>query len=220
MKKLIFLLLLIGGAVYAYNKGYFGAIKLSPAEFAKQVTDAAKSAAGALEFEPLPLKAPERNWKPGLPSADFVALETVVMASRNAKAAYALAEFAYGTGLPEGGAYIRRYLAAFTRPSEKNRILTLVTKYKDKESLDLLESFLTRGTFARKTVLGHIADYKTPEAAQIIMNAADSPTPAINTPAKAMLVELNDQPWFSHSQGKRTLAGKHTADIINIPLVQ
>ncbi|MDR1123217.1 MAG: hypothetical protein LBL61_01095 [Elusimicrobiota bacterium] len=221
MKQLLIILLLAGGGYYIYHNGFLKVlsdIKLSPKEFVSDIKGAASSLT-AQATDGLPARAAERTCPAPVSKENFTALESAAFTSRNSKAAYALAEMAYGLGMEESESVINKYLAAFTRASEKNRILTLITKYKDKESLDMLNKFFIRGVFARKTLMRKIADYKTPEAAEVIQAAVDSKTAALRAAALEVYEEVKNEPWYTSGiQKKSTLAAQHTNEIYNIPL--
>ncbi|MDR0735144.1 MAG: hypothetical protein LBG16_05640 [Elusimicrobiota bacterium] len=221
MKQLLIILLLAGGGYYIYHNGFLKVLsdmKLSPKEFVSDLKSSA-SVLTAQEQAGLPRRAPERACQASVSKANFGALESAVFASYDSKAAYALAEMTYSLGMEESEGVINKYLAAFPRASEKNRILTLITMHKDKESLDMLNKFFIKGVFARKTLIRKIADYKTPEAAEVIQAAVDNQTAALRAAAREVYEEVKDEQWYiSGSQKKNTLAAQHTKEIYNIPL--
>jgi len=212
MKKLAAILLLALCGYYIYQHGLTnilsGTEEASPGR--------TKIAAG----KPLPPRAPQRACKPNISRGNFSALESAVFAMYDPKAAFALAELAYSTGLDEAQSVINKYLEAFPDPDDKARILTLITKYQDKESLNMLGKFFTRGTFPRKTLIRKIADFQAPEASEIIYTALSSDNPAVRAEAEAMYNEVKDKSWFTAGSGKRQSAGQHAVDMMNMPAQQ
>jgi hypothetical protein len=222
MKQLLIILLLAGGGYYVYHNGFIKVLsdmKLSPKEFVADMKDAASSLSEQTQAGKLPQRAPERACQASVSKANFGALESAVFASFDSKAAYALVEMAYSLGMEESEGIINKYLAAFPRASEKNRILTLITKYQDKDSLDMLNKFFIRGVFARKTLIRQIADYKTPEAAEVIQAAVDDKNAVLRDAAREVYEEVKNEQWYiSGTHKKIPLAAQHTKEIYNIPL--
>ena len=221
MKQLLIIMLLAGGGYYIYHNGFLKVLndmKLSPKEFISDMKGAASSLTASPEGN-LPSRAAERACQASVAKANFNALENAVFAAYNSKAAYALAEMAYSLGMEESEGLINKYLATFSRAEEKNRILALITRYKDKESLDMLNKFFIRGVFARKTLMRKIADYKTPEAAEVIQAAAESQNASMRAAAQEVYEEVNNEQWYiSGTQKKNQLAAQHTKEIYDIPL--
>jgi hypothetical protein len=220
MKQLIVILLIAGGCYYLYYGGFFkipGSSDLSPKEFVGNIKSAADIMAG-VSVKNLPEKAPQRDCGGTISQSNFNALKDIVFTAYDSKAAYALADLAYSGGFSEAKDIINKYLSLFTMPEEKNRILSLVTRYKDKESLDMLVNFLNNGTFNRKALLGKIADFKSPEAAAAIRAAAGSGNFAVRSEAKALIEELSDETWFNAPPKKQALPMQHTRELYEMPL--
>jgi hypothetical protein len=224
MKQLIILILLVGGGYYLYNNGFlkvFSNAKLSPKEFLSDVKNAASnsitSAAGASRT--LPEKAPERSLNLSINKAGLTALENAVFASYDSRAAYALAELVYGAGLSDGDRVINRYLSAFTLAEEKNRILTLLGRYRDRESFEMLLKYYNRGTFSRKTLLRKLADFKSPEAAEFLTGVLNDNNAALRAAAEAIVSEVSDEPWYeNYKTRKQPLPSGHLQELMSIPL--
>jgi hypothetical protein len=220
MKQLIVILLLAGGCYYLYYSGFLkitDSTNLSPKEFIDNIKSAADITAEGL-VKNLPEKDPQRNCGASISQGNINALESVVFAAYDSKAAYALSDLTYSCGLRESRNIIDKYLSLFNMPEEKGHILSLITRYKDKESLDTLVRFLNRGVFSRRILLRKIADFKSPEAAEAIRNAADDNNSTKKSEAKILIEEFKNETWFSPPPKKRTLAAQHTRDLYNIPL--
>jgi hypothetical protein len=220
MKQLIIILLLAGGCYYLYYSGFLkisDSTNLSPKEFINNIQSAADIMAEA-SVKNLPEKDPQRNCGASISQSNINALESVVFAAYDSKAAYALADLTYSCGLREGRGIIDKYLSLFNTAEEKSPILSIITKYKDKESLDILVRFSNRGTFSRRILLRKIADFKSPEAAEAIRDAANDNNAALKSEAKILIEEFKNEPWFNAPPKKRTLAAQHTRDLYNIPL--
>ena len=220
MKQLLIVLLLAGGGYYIYLNGFFSVfkdIKLSPKDFVADVKAAAAESVAAPGSK-LPRRAPERVCGAATSRSSLSALEKVAFADKNSQAAaFALTEFAYNAGVDGADALITRYLTMFTKPEDKTRILNLVSKHKDRESLDLLNKFFMGGAFPHKVVAQKIAEFRDPEAAEIIHNAIDNKDAAVREAAQAVYETVKDEAWFNTTK-KRALAAQHTKDLYNMPL--
>ena len=161
MKQLIIIILLAGGGYYLYNNGFlkiFKDMKISPKEFVADVKTAAAESVAAHNFKPMPQRAPERSSGSAISRDYFSALEKAAFASKDSQAVFSLVEIAFNAGLVQTDALISRYLITFTKAEEKNRVLDLASRYKDKDSLNMLNRFFRQGTFPRGDSLASRAE--------------------------------------------------------------
>ena len=191
MKKLIIIALLIAGGYYLYNHNERILGDIRPSEMGSSSSAAARAGGR------LPQKTPERSCRINMPRGNFNALENAAFGTYDQRAAFALVELTYTAGMDEAAQVITRYLSVFTIPEDRWPVLTLVSKFRDRESLDMLNRFLTNGTFPRRTVLNNIAAFKNAEAAAIIRDAMGSQNAAIRSAADAVFEEVKNEPWFT-----------------------
>jgi hypothetical protein len=218
MKQLILIIILAGGGYYFYTHGFlnvFNKLKLSPKEFVSDIKSATSIAAAA---KTLPVRAQERTCaacsanRPSLYS-----LETAAFTAYDAKAVFALLELSYYSGLNDTERIMNKYLTNFSGSGDKGRVLTLMTKYQDKETLRYLVRFFNNGTFARRTLLRKIAEYKVSESAAVIKIALEDKNAGVRAEAEQLDEELKDEAWYIDNK-KLTLPLKHLEDLMNIPL--
>ena len=218
MKQLIILIILVGGGYYLYTHGFlnvFNKLKLSPKEFVSDVKSAASSAVGA---RALPDKVEERACSAGIPRSYMGSLEQAVFSAYDSRAAYALVEMSYLSGLTDTERLITRYINTFTTAEEKNRILNMVSKYQDKETFNLLNRFFQRGTFNRRNLLRKMAEYKTNDAATVIQLALEDKNAGVRAEAEALSEQYRDEPWFSEGK-KMQLSHRHLEELMDTSLV-
>lgn len=217
MKQLILVLLLLGGGYYLYNNGFLNVIKqakIDPKSFIGEI----KGAAGAVSYKGLPEKNDSRGT--GLKGADanIKLVENTIFATYDANTCYAYTEMAYMSGSNDSEKIITRYLANFTLPEEKNKILTLVTRYKDKQTLEILRQLFNRGTFSRKMLLNKIAEYRSPEVVAIIQQAKSDSNMSVSKEAEAIDARISQESWYSTGGKKMKLQGEQLANIVDAPL--
>ncbi|MDR1684138.1 MAG: HEAT repeat domain-containing protein [Elusimicrobiota bacterium] len=203
MKQLILILLLLGGGYYLYTNGFLNVLKqLTGAQTSGEIVQGITGSQLLVpKAAPLPLRMPERAGREGLILGHLNRLEESVFISYDAAACFGLAELVYAAGLDDGPRLIDRYLRVFTMPQERNLILTLLGKYKDKETLDILIKFYNRNTFARRALLRLIGDFKTAEALPVIRAALQDQNAAVRAEAQAIDLEFQKEAWYVAEPG-------------------
>ena len=200
MKQIIVLLLVIGGGYYFYTHGLAEVLKkanLNPKDFVTEVKEATTGL--ALAYSGLPEIAPERSGGLKMNPANMRLVETTVFNTYDTDVCFAYTEMIYSSGSVSAPKVIDKYLTTFTLPEDKNKILPLVTKYKDKQTLKILEDFLKRGVFSRSMLLRKIAEYRSKEALDIIKTVADTPSSPVRDEAQNIYSEMITQSWYTGS---------------------
>lgn len=191
MKQLIVLLLIVGGAYYFYNNGLSAVMQkanLNPRDFTQEGKAAKTTAAPASAG--LPEIAPERSSGLKMNANNMSLVETTVFNTYDSAVCFAYVEMIYASGSANAPKVINKYLATFDLPEDKNKILPLVTRYKDKQSLRILEDFMNKGVFSRKMLLKKISEYNTKDSLDTIKRASESKISAIQEDAKELYNEL------------------------------
>lgn len=223
MKQLIVVLLILGGGFYLYNNGFLNVIKQQIGVNSDAFMGSAKSALSVFNSG-LPEKESTRAG--GLKgSPDNVKLvEKTIFDTYDSDACYAYIEVAYANGVDGVEDAINKYLAAFNTPSAKAKLLNMLLKYKDRQTLYILRNFFLKGTFARKMLLHKMADFKSYEVAQIMQEAMKDPNPSVAAEAKLINDEISTQSWYQSPNAQKTdsgkipLAGKQIQEALAAPL--
>ena len=229
MKQIIVLLLIIGGGYYLYNNGLSDVLRkanLDPKDFVEGVKEATGGTVGGIsKAAELPEIAPERASGLKMNAANMRLVETTVFNTYDTDVCFAYTEMIYASGSASAPKVINKYLATFTLPEDKNKILPLVTKYKDKQSLKILEDFLKRGVFSRSMLLKKISEYRNKEALAVIKSVADTPSSPVRDEAQNIYSEMITQSWYTGVQsaasqigtGDKQLATHRIAALMNNP---
>ncbi len=230
MKQIIVLLLIIGGGYYLYTHGLADVMKkanLDPKDFVEEVKEATGGTiAGVTKTSSeLPEIAPERESGLKMNAANMRLVETTVFNTYDTDVCFAYTEMIYASGSASAPKVINKYLSTFTLPEDKNKILPLVTKYKDKQSLKILEDFLKRGVFSRSMLLKKISEYRNKEALAVIKSIADNPSSPVRDEAQNIYSEMITQSWYTGAQpsagkigtGDKQLASHRIATLMNNP---
>ncbi len=200
MKQIIVLLLVIGGGYYLYTHGLSEVMKkvnLNPKDLVEEVKEATGGTLGGiLKSNELPEIAPERTGGLKMNAANMGLVETTVFNTYDTDVCFAYTEMIYESGSASAPNVINKYLSMFTLPEDKNKILPLVTKYRDKQTLKILEDFLKRGVFPRNMLLKKISEYRNKEALEVIKSVADNPSSPARNEAQSIYSEMIAQPWY------------------------
>ncbi|MGN0022737.1 MAG: hypothetical protein ACI352_01715, partial [Elusimicrobiaceae bacterium] len=200
---------------YWYTHGLAKVIartNVSPKEFVQN----GKSAKAELpSMAGLPEIAPERSSGLKMSAQNMNLVETTVFNTYDSNVCYAYTEMIYASGSANAPKVINKYLATFTLPEEKNKILPLITKYKDKQSLRILEDFMKRGVFSRKMLLKKISEYHTDASTDVIKRTAENNLSPIKEEAKEIYNELIN--WDKVSTGDKVPAARRIAGLMNNP---
>lgn len=168
MKQFIVLLLVIAAGYYFYTHGLqqtFKKINLEPEAIVQESVKENKNTAVAPKQETgLPEIAPERSSGLKMDNRNMNLLETTVFNTYDAKTCFAYVEMVYASGSSAASKVINKYLATFDLAEDRNKIIPLITKYKDKQSLKILEDLKKRGYFSKKILDAKIAEYDAYEA--------------------------------------------------------
>lgn len=215
MKSFIVLLLIIGGGYYWYTHGLSTVLSkanLSPKEF---VRDGKSAKAELPSMAGLPEIAPERSSGLKMSAQNMNLVETTVFNTYDSNVCYAYTEMVYASGSANAPKVINKYLSTFTLPEEKNKILPLITRYKDKQSLRILEDFMKRGVFSRKMLLKKISEYHTDESTEVVKRTMENNLSPIKEEAKEIYNELMN--WDKISTGDKVPAARRIAGLMNNP---
>jgi len=213
MKKLLILLILIGGGVYFFKNGVSGILKSPGADPKNFISDLQS----AMQRR-LPEKSSERRGCFAPSEESLKALEDVIFQNFNAKTGFAFAEVAYNSGWPNAEKVVTRYFNSISSVAERNRVLEML-KFRDKQTFDIIHTLFNKSNFDRKVLLKRLADFKSPEAAQVIHDALNDKNPAVRAEAEMLVQQSENEPWFKNQvSGKREFANRHTAELLETPL--
>ena len=196
MKQFIILLLILGGGYYFYTHGLqqtFQKINLEPKTIVKEQVKESSSnntvPSANAQQKGLPEIAPERLAGLKMSNSSMNKVEEVVFNTYDADTCFAYVEMVYSSGSSASPRVINKYLTTFDVPEDRNKIIPLITKYKDKQSLKILEDLMKHGAFSKKMLLNKIAQYNTDESSNMIRKVAEG-SDSLADEAKAMLSEL------------------------------
>ncbi len=222
MKQFIILLLILGGGYYFYTHGLqqtFQKINLEPKTLIKEQKKEDNnpvSASPNSQKNGLPEIAPERLSGLKISSSNMNKVEEVVFNTYDADTCFAYVDMIYSSGSSASARVINKYLTTFDVPDDRNKIITLITKYKDKQSLKILEDLMKRGAFSRKMLLNKIAQYNTEESTDVIKKVAESSNnDSLAAEAKSMLSEIIN--FNKMESGNRQTAARRMQMLMNDP---
>ncbi|MDR0952587.1 MAG: HEAT repeat domain-containing protein [Elusimicrobiota bacterium] len=218
MKQLIFILLLIGGVYYLYNSGFLKVIQntqIDPKGFVSDIKDAVGS---SLSSGRLPDKDSSRGNGIKGDKAAFLKIENTVFAAKSAAAAFALVDIAYANGAADAHQLIDRYISAFNNAKDKNKIINMLGKYRDKQSFNILLKFFNDGALDRKLTIRKIASFKSPEVIKAIESAMASDNSAVRKAAQDMHKTLQKEAWYTQIERKQPLPTQVKESMMETPL--
>ncbi len=214
MKQFIVLLLICVGGYYLYTHGLSAVMQkanLNP----REITQDGKipQGPGASRVLGLPEIAPERSSGLKISTANLNLVETAVINTYDAAVCFAFVEMVYASGSAETPKVINKYLSIFDLPEDKNKLLPLLTKYKDRQTLKILEDLMNRGVFSRKMLLKKISEYNTQESLDSIKRASESKIAALQADAKQLYNDLRN--WDKESEGTQTPTAHRRAALMS-----
>ena len=109
---------------------------------------------------------------------------------------FALVDLAYSSNAPEAENLIKDYLNMFALPEDKSKILGLLSAYKDKQTMKILLSLYENNSLDKANLLNILANYHTPEVAQLINKETSNPNQLIAQMASQLVATFKDQEWY------------------------
>lgn len=217
MKQIIILLLVLGGGYYFYTHGLQQALSKVNMDPKSNLQETSKDGnSPSLKKGGLPEIAPERLSGLKVSNKTMGLVETTVFNTYDADVCYAFTEMIYASGSAATPRVVDKYLAAFTLPEDKNKLIALITRYKDRQSLKILEDLMNKGTFSRKMLLNKIADYHTEESNALIKKTAESGKGNLASEAKEVYSELLN--WDKMKSGDKTPTARRMQELMTDPL--
>jgi len=206
MKQLIVVLLLLGGGYYLYTNGFLNVIKSqvgvnSEAFMGDKQKAVAPKTSGLPDIDPLRTDALKGK------TEDMGRIEKVVFDAYDPDTCFSFVELAYENGADNVEILINKYINAFQTPEARGKILALLSKYKDRQTLEILKNFLLRGTFPKKVLLNKIAAFKCAEIVPVINDAMKSSDASLAAEAKKVNDEISKQPWYGGNRAPSAAAG-------------
>ena len=220
MKQIIILLLILGGGYYFYIHGLqqaFSKVNFSSgATLGEKPKETNSQSPSMSKKGSLPEIAPERLYGLKVSNKTMGLVETTVFNTYDADVCYAFTEMIYASGSAATPRIVEKYLSTFTLPEDKNKLIALITRYKDKQSLRILEDLMNKGVFSRKMLLGKIADYHTEESNDLVKKTAESAKGNLAAEAKEVYSELVN--WDKMKAGDKTPTARRMQELMNDPL--
>ncbi len=123
-------------------------------------------------------------------------VKTTVFMTYDPEVCFSLIDIVYSSGGSQAETLINEYLSMFTLPEDRAKILGLLGKYKDRQTLRILLNLYKNGTLGRVSLLNALSVYHTPEVAQIINNAVSSENAALSQTAAKLEESFAEQKWY------------------------
>ncbi|MBO4706947.1 MAG: hypothetical protein J5594_00070 [Elusimicrobiaceae bacterium] len=107
-------------------------------------------------------------------------------------------DLAYSSGYKESGALIKEYFATFVSSNDINKVLRILSSYKDKQTLKLLlETYNNENITEKASFLRALSAYHTPEVAKIIKEATlNEEDLVLAETAKKLETEFAEKKWY------------------------
>lgn len=217
MKQLIFIGILIAGGYYLYNSSFFDVLKntrLDPTGFVEDVKAATSSTVAAVtkrdRFPKLPQRAESRSGGVRGARTSIKLIEDTILNTYDVNASYALLDVMYSSGADNSKALIKTYLLNFSMPEDRDKLLELITAYKDQETLDILVEMINKGTFARRTLFKKINAFENPVIIPILDSFVNSNNSGIQKEAKQAKNEMLQSAWYLEYQNEKEQAQAHS----------
>ncbi len=210
MKQLIFICLLIGGGYYLYNSGFVDVLKntrLDPTGFVEDVKAATSSTVAAVvkkeRFPKLPRRAESRAGGVQGARNSVKLIEDTILNTYDVNASYALVDVMYSSGAGNSKELVNKYLLNFSMPEDRDKLLELITAYKDQETLDILVEMINKGTFSRRTLFKKINAFENPAIIPILDSFLNSNNSSIQKEAKQAKNEMLSSAWYLDYQNSK-----------------
>ncbi len=132
---------------------------------------------------------------------------------------FALVDLAYSSNAPEAESLIKEYLNMFTLPEDKSKILSLLSAYKDKQTMRILLSLYENSSLDKANLLNILATYHTPEVAQLLNQETSNSNQLISQMANQLVSSFKEQEWYKDGMNflsnDNTVAKKQNDEINN-----
>ena len=214
MKQILFILIL---AAVAYAIFWGGAVKvlykadIKPQDFISSIASKVEDT----DFVPeIATARKEFNYTN---KNSFSLIKNNLFLTYDPELCFALLDIAYSSNAPEAEAMIKEYLKMFTLPEDKSKILGLLSAYKDKQTMKIILSLYDSNSLDKANLLNILANYHTPEVAQLINRETTDSNQLISQIANQLATSFKDQEWFkegsSFLNNNNTVAKKQNEEI-------
>lgn len=126
----------------------------------------------------------------------FNLIKETVFSTYDPDVCFALVDLVYSSGSKQSEPLMREYLRMFSLPEDRTKILNLLKTYKDGQTLRILLSFYKNSVMSRVSLLNVLAEYHTPEVAQLIKEATSSEDLFLSQTAQNLADSFADARWY------------------------
>lgn len=144
----------------------------------------------------LPEVDPSRNGFKYTNADSFNKIKENIFLTYDPDTCFSLVDLVYSSGSKDSEPLMRQYLNMFSLPEDRSRILSLLKSYKDKQTLRILLSFYKNSSISKVSVLNALAEYHTPEVAQLIKKASSSEDLVLSQTAQNLIDSFADKKWY------------------------
>lgn len=170
MKQLLFLVILVVMGYFIFQGGLGRVLSKANISTKGLLSDITQT----VDANFIPEVASERSSFKTSDGGSFNHIKNNVFITYDPDVCYALVDLVYSSGSFEAAPLINEYLSMFSLPEDQAKILNLLNKYKDRQTLRILLNLYKKGSIERAKLLNVLSGYHTPEVAQTIHSAAES----------------------------------------------